>query len=70
MNATPEVAWIRPLGTETLKPVAHLRGRFGRAVHPAAENLGMIVGLAELEPGQDTGWDVHPEPTVRRIRAA
>jgi quercetin dioxygenase-like cupin family protein len=64
MNAAPpdERAWVRPLDAAALRPVAHIRGRYARAVQPEAANLGMIVGMAEMESGQDTGWDVHPEP--------
>lgn len=55
-------AWIKPLEPNALREVPHMFGRYKRAIHPGVENLGMILGLAELAPGEDTGWDEHPEP--------
>ncbi len=59
-----DTVWVRKIAWEILRPFPGLHGRWGRMLTPSRENDGMIFGLGELQPGEESGWHEHPEPEI------
>jgi quercetin dioxygenase-like cupin family protein len=62
MNSKNENVWVKDLRNFELASRPGLGGRWKRLVEPSEANLGMIVGMGELGPGETLLWQQHPLP--------
>jgi len=59
-----DIVWVKEVTRDILRPFPGLQGLWGRLLAPSRENQGMIFGMGELQPGEDSGWHEHPEPEL------
>jgi quercetin dioxygenase-like cupin family protein len=69
MNSQNEHVWVKALSRAEMVSKPGLGGRWKRVVQPCKANLGLIVGMGELQPGESLGWQQHALPEAFSVLA-